>query len=157
MKNLRFGPDPEARLVEAPRENDPFVSHVRQKASHVGAPAIFALELACRQLHEAFADEGPGGIYLVGSALARPDWRDIDVRFILEDETFAKLFPAAGVHWEHDARWLIMTTAISTWLGQQTGLPIDFQFQPRTHANDRHSGPRNALGMIFMRTEPDVM
>lgn len=91
----------------------------------------------------------PGGIYLVGSALDRPDWRDVDVRMILDDEDFAKLFPTASDRsWEFDPRWLVMTVSISAWLSKETGLPIDFQFQPRTHANERHkSGRRNALGM----------
>lgn len=119
---------------------------VTQKPSHVGAPAIFALELACQQLDEAF--DGLG-CYLVGSALARPDWRDVDVRFIMTDDAFGALFPDAGKDgwWEHDPRWLLMVTAISAHLSKLTGLPIDFQFQPMTHANARHDRPRHALGM----------
>ena len=127
----------------------------RKKFIHVGAPACFALELACQHLHRAFG--GEGSMYLVGSALERPDWRDIDVRFILPDDEFAKLFPHAGPvehgRWEFDQRWCIMTIAISAWLKSQTGLPVDFQFQPRSHANERHKGPRNALGMIFSRDD----
>lgn len=120
----------------------------RVKGVYVGAPACFALELACQHLNRAF----PGfGCYLVGSALERPDWRDIDVRLIMSDEEFDALFPGCckGGTWEFDARWLVMTTAISDWLSKQTGLPVDFQFQPQTHANERHKGPRNALGLHF--------
>src|SRR4051812_11848261 len=69
----------------------------RKKANYVGAPAIFALEQACGDLCEAF---GGFGCYLVGSALERADWRDVDVRCILADSDFAKLFPEAGDHWE---------------------------------------------------------
>jgi hypothetical protein len=119
-----------------------------KKASYVGAPACFALELACKHLRDAFG-AGRGGIYQVGSSLSRADWRDIDVRYILPDEEFAKLFPNAEQHWEHDPRWLVMVTAISAWLSKETGLPIDFQFQPQSHANERHKGNRNALGMSF--------
>lgn len=118
----------------------------RVKGLHVGAPACFALELACQHLSQAFGEY----CYLVGSALERADWRDIDVRMILDDEDFKKLFPAAHVDpgaWEFDPRWLVMTCSISAWLSKETGLPVDFQFQPRTHANERHSKPRNALGM----------
>lgn len=123
------------------------------KASYVGAPAIFALELACRQLCEAF----PGfGCYHVGSSLERADWRDVDVRFIMSDEEFADLFPDAGQHWEHDARWLLLTVSISERLSKATGLPIDFQFQPQTHANEHHKGQRSALGMNFRgNSDPD--
>lgn len=118
----------------------------RTKGIYVGAPACFALEMACQHLSEAFGE----CCYLVGSALERADWRDIDVRMILDDEAFAELFPAAHVHtgsWEFDARWLVMTVSISAWLSKESGLPVDFQFQPRAHANERHKKPRNALGM----------
>jgi hypothetical protein len=114
------------------------------KAIYIGAPACFALELACRDICEAFNGYG---CYVVGSVLDKPDWRDVDIRFIMKDEDFAKLFPNAGQHWEHDARWLLMTVSISEHLSKITGLPIDFQFQPQTHANDRHKGKRSAIGL----------
>ena len=122
----------------------------RQKGIHVGAPACFLLELACKPLNEAF---GGFGCYVVGSALERPDWRDVDVRFILEDAEFDKLFPGTLKNgtWEFDPRWLILTTAIAAHLAKASGLPIDFQFQPQTHANERHKGPRNAVGLTFAK------
>ena len=117
----------------------------RDKGVYIGAPACFALEQACQHISDAL---GGYGCYVVGSALERQDWRDVDVRYILSDEEFEKLFPnAIGKCWEHDARWLLLTVSISSWLSKQTGLPIDFQIQPQTHANERHSGPRNAVGM----------
>ncbi len=114
------------------------------KVNYVGAPAIFALELACRDICDAF---GGYGCYVVGSAIQRPDWRDVDLRFIMADEEFAQLFPNAGQHWEQDARWLLLTVSISERLSKISGLPIDFQFQPQTHANERHNGPRHAIGL----------
>lgn len=117
----------------------------RAKSVYVGAPACFALEQACQHIVQAFGDYG---CYLVGSALERPDWRDVDVRYIMADEQFAALFPNAG-NWEHDARWLLLTVSISAWLSKVTGLPVDFQMQPQTHANERHSGPRNAIGFLI--------
>lgn len=128
----------------------------RKKGIYVGAPACFALELACQHIHNAF---GGFGIYLVGSALERPDWRDIDVRLIMGDDEFAALFPDAGPvdrgRWEFDARWLLLTVSISNWLREQTGLPIDFQVQPQSHANERHKGPRNALGLNFAKDDAE--
>ncbi len=118
----------------------------RVKSSYVGAPAIFALDLACQTINKAFGDYG---CYLVGSALERADWRDVDVRFIMDDGCFADLFPNAGQHWEQDARWLLFTVAIAKWLSEASGLPIDFQIQPQTHANERHKGKRNALGLTI--------
>lgn len=122
----------------------------RVKASHVGAPAVFALELACRDICGAFDGYG---CYLVGSALDRPDWRDVDVRFIMEDCKFAALFPKAGQHWEQDTRWLLITVSISERLSKVTGLPIDFQIQPQTHANERHKGNRHAIGIMIANEE----
>ena len=122
------------------------MSEGRKKASYVGAPAVFALEQCCQQINDAFGDFG---CYLVGSAMERPDWRDVDVRFIMSDEEFSKMFPncTAEGQWESDPRWLLFTVSISGWLSKVTGLPVDFQIQPQTHANERHKGQRNAVGL----------
>lgn len=121
----------------------------KQKVSYVGAPACFLLELACKPINQAF---GGFGCYLVGSALERPDWRDIDVRFIMSDEEFAAEFPAVnakGHDWEFDPKWILLTTGISVHLSRCSGLPVDFQFQPQSHASDRHKGKRHPLGLFF--------
>lgn len=126
----------------------------RTKGIHIGAPACFALEEAIRHVAEAFdAYGGTGGIYIVGSCLQRADWRDVDVRFIMPDHAFDTLFPDAGEHWECDARWLLLTVAISERLAKLTGLPIDFQFQPQTAANERHKGTRSAIGLRNAKRE----
>lgn len=132
------------------------MSEQRYKPCYVGAPAIFALELACQHINAAFG--GYYGCYLVGSALQRQDWRDVDVRYIMRDDQFAVLFPDANMDpgtWEQDPRWLLLNTSISAWLKQQTGLPIDFQIQPQTHANERHHGPRNALGVRIAKRDAE--
>lgn len=114
------------------------------KVNYIGAPAIFALEMACWTINEAFDCYG---CYLVGSSLERQDWRDVDIRMIMSDEAFAAQFPDAGQHWEHNPKWVLLTCAIAAWLRQQTGLPIDFQIQPQSHANERHKGQRHAIGL----------
>lgn len=130
----------------------------RKKVSHVGAPAVFALEMACKQVLDAFCDaDGHVGIYLVGSALERADWRDVDVRLMMDDAAFTRLFPGASISppsWEFDPRWTLLTVAISRWLCAQTGLPVDFQFQPMSHANACHKGRRHALGLSIAPPEP---
>lgn len=121
----------------------------RKKGVYVGAPACFHLELACQHVNAAF---GGFGCFLVGSALERPDWRDIDVRYIMTDEEFAAEFPAVNMkahNWEFDPKWILLTTGIAAYLSKASGLPVDFQFQPQSHANARHKGPRNALGLRF--------
>lgn len=127
-------------------------TETRHKASYVGAPAIFRLEQACQQLTAAYDHpEHSYGLYMVGSALERPNWRDVDLRLIFSDAYFEEMFPGAGQHWEHDPLWLLLTVSISAWLSQVSGLPIDFQFQPQTHANERHKGRRNAIGLRFKK------
>jgi len=127
----------------------------RKKAIYVGAPAAFKLEQACQMINDALRsnDESVGCCYLVGSALERADWRDVDVRYIMADAAFESLFPRAGQHWEHDPRWLLFTVSIAAWLAEYTALPIDFQIQPQTHANARHAGSRSALGLRIARSE----
>lgn len=82
--------------------------------------------------------------YHVGSSLTSKQWRDVDVRLILSDEEFADRFgPDKSA--ETNPKLGAITLAFAT-LGQQmTGLPIDFQIQPQTWANEQYSGPRSAL------------
>lgn len=37
------------------------------------------------------------------------------------------------------------------WLSKTTGLPVDFQIQPQTHANENHPGSRNAVGLRIIK------
>lgn len=79
------------------------------------------------------------GPYLVGSARTRPDWRDVDVRLILPDDAYDAL--AAVVNVDR------LGFAIALWGQRATELPIDFQIQRMTEANERHPGKRHPLGM----------
>lgn len=122
-----------------------------KSASYVGVPAIFKLELACQHLNAAYGEGGH--CYLVGSAIERADWRDVDVVFIMDDEEFAREFPDVLMPgFEHDPKWLLNSISLSLWLREQTGLPIDFKMQQQTYANERHSGRRHALGMRYAKT-----
>lgn len=77
-------------------------------------------------------------IYLVGSVLNSSNWRDVDVRMILSDEDFDEYFEG-GILWE------IFCLTVTSWLRTETRLPIDFQVQRQTQANENHNGPRNHL------------
>lgn len=129
----------------------------RRKSCYLGVPAIFKLDIACMTLYQAFCiNAGNSGIYLVGSALERPDFRDVDVVCMLDDKEFALLFPDAHFgdrdgSFELDPRWRILTVAISDWLASQINMPVDFKFQPTGFANARHHGQRHPLGL---RTVP---
>lgn len=81
------------------------------KVSHIGAPAVFALEQACKTVRNAFRedrDDAHIGIYIVGSSLERADWRDVDVRMMMDDTSFLHHFPGVNLQagtWEFDPRW----------------------------------------------------
>lgn len=98
---------------------------------------MFLLDEACKPIRRTF-DTPP---YLVGTAFTQRDFRDVDVRLMLDDERFdildaidSGLIPFLGV-------------AIGEYLAARTGLPIDFQIQRQTEANAAHSKPRNPLGV----------
>lgn len=127
---------------------------------YVGSPAIFRLGLACQQVNEAFPESF--GCFLVGSAIERPDWRDVDVRMILPDDAFAALFPRVAkvgdwgvASWEFDPRWILLANGTSQFLGTASGLPVDFQFQPQTYANRRHDKTRHPLGVTMTAPDPE--
>ncbi len=78
--------------------------------------------------------------YLVGSAERSTNFRDVDVRVIMDDEVFDEIFGGLPQFWE------IVCLSITSYLTQVTDLPIDFQIQRQTEANARFDGPRNSLG-----------
>jgi len=116
----------------------------RQRAHWLHLPDEMRLNQACVNLGKAWATP-----YLVGSAMQRPDWRDVDVRIILPDADFEAMFnvPADADPMPLRLRWSIICSLISRQLTEATGLPVDFQFQSQTQAN-QYGGPRNPLGFF---------
>lgn len=108
------------------------------RKSHLTTAQFAILNDACIPIREAF---GPW-LFLVGSATERPDFRDVDLRLILPDEDFD--------HW-FDGRvmlWSLVCLTIGQHLANITGLPIDFQIQRMTEANEKHpTTHRNPMGM----------
>lgn len=108
--------------------------------SSLSPPVLFALDLACKPIVEAFG-EMP---YLVGSVQERTagPWSDVDVRLMLDDDAYDALF--AGTRPEYQT---MLDLVFSVYLRDMTGLPIDFQIQRTSQANEHHgSKPRNPLG-----------
>lgn len=99
---------------------------------------LYRLDKACTVVRQAFGHPP----YLVGSAGAgtADTWRDVDVRLILDDGEFAEACPTKE-------RWELLSLAISVYLTTASGLPVDFQIQQMSAANEKHDGPRNPLGM----------
>ncbi len=121
-----------------------------KRANFIPAPHYFNLNMACRTLVEAFGYH----VYLVGSALEKRDYRDVDIRLILPDEEYDRLFPGLSGNPSMNALWSLMSSSVSLYLSQHSGLPIDFQIQKQSEANAIEGrGPRHPIG-IFLQPKP---
>lgn len=111
---------------------------------HIGMPAWLMLDQWGVHIADAFGHHP----YLVGSATRTKDWRDVDVRLILPDDEFDRLFGPYRKPRYHMALWNAMCCAFSAWGAGVTGLPIDFQIDRETQANEEYGGGRrHALGL----------
>lgn len=122
--------------------------------SGVGMPAALWLDQFGSYVWDAF-DATP---YLVGSVLRAMrgeavGWRDVDVRLILDDERYAAEGYGEPRDAHRNAKWVATCLAWSAFGHRLTGLPIDFQVQQRTDANNNpvNEGSRSALGLIPSR------
>jgi len=121
--------------------------------NYVGMPAALHLEEFASQCWSVFGHPS----YLVGSATRSKRFRDVDVRLLLpdgdpifgENEWKAWGFPDPNKPW--GGKWAALCMAFSELGRKMTGLPIDFQLQPQAWANNRHKGPRLALGITELR------
>lgn len=108
---------------------------------YLDAPVLDALDLASIAVAQMFDGQSP---YLVGSCLTKQDYRDVDIRTILFDEHYDRLFPH-GPH--RDPLRHLIQKAITERYVAETGLRIDYQIQRMTEANAKHiSGVRHPLG-----------
>jgi hypothetical protein len=77
-------------------------------------------------------------VFLVGSVLDGPDYRDVDVRVVL---------PNRAVEGWPMSR-LDLNMLLSRWGQEQTGLPIDCQVQS-VEQSTSHDRPRNPRGILY--------
>lgn len=112
----------------------------------VGMPADLYLEEFGYQLWAAFG-ETP---YHVGSSLAGKQWRDVDVRLIISDERYERMGLGDPKHPHMNRKWVSLTMAYAALGKALTGLPIDFQIQQQSYANEHYPGAsgRSALGIL---------
>lgn len=108
----------------------------RKRRTQLTTLGLHELDEACKPIREGFGATP----YLVGSAMNDADWRDVDVRLMLSDEEFDSLFA------ERPKLWGLLSRVITTYLQARTTLPIDFQIQRISEANEKHRKPRNPLG-----------
>lgn len=107
------------------------------RINYLHAADVYRLNHACRVVNDSF----DATCYLVGSALHTADYRDVDVRLVLTDDLFDRLFGVGDV-------WSLFCVTVGGYLTTQTGLPVDFQVQSAAES-DRHTGPRQPLGVYL--------
>ncbi len=115
----------------------------------VGMPADIYLHEFGSQVWHAFGKPP----YHVGSSLTlKSGWRDVDVRLILDDEEYTAWGLGKPNLARHNGKWIALCMAFSALGKQITGLPIDFQIQQQTRANEEFPKcPRSALGVVALR------
>lgn len=111
----------------------------RHRSSFLLLTDFERLEEWCRLVSVVFDGRHP---YLVGSVNERADFRDVDLRLILPDAVFDRW-------WRDRVKVRMVNRAVSTWGQRETGLPIDFQIQRRTEANEAY--PREARNPMGLR------
>lgn len=110
------------------------------RTAYMPLASFIQLDHACAFIAAAFDGTCP---FHVGSSTQRSDWRDVDVRLILDDDEYAGRF-------SDPKYWGLVCLAISEWLSRVTGLPVDFQVQRRSQANREYGGQfRNPLGVAY--------
>lgn len=122
------------------------------RLNRVGMPATLWLDEFGSQVYAAFGDFP----YLVGSALEGDRTpADVDVRLILADAEYESRGFGDPAQPHRNAKWVSLVLAYSALGRQMTGLPIDFQIQQMTRANERENGrPRSAIGFVPLRMAP---
>lgn len=110
---------------------------MKDRVSFLTVNEAFNLNIACAPLRMWGL-----GTYHVGSSLERDDYHDVDLRCILENKEFDAMFAD-----DNDEKLKFLNVAISEWIASRTGLPIDFQFQRMTDANEKFQGRRNGVGL----------
>ena len=88
--------------------------------------------------------------YHVGSSLTdKHGWRDVDVRLIIPDAEYERMGLGDPRLQHLNARWVSLVLAWSAFGKTLTGLPIDFQIQQQSYANETEDHPRSALFCLF--------
>ncbi len=115
------------------------------RGSYLPPDKSFKLDIACGMLEAAY----DATCYLVGSATESKRYRDVDVRMIMADEEYDRLFGTSSL----SPMWEVTCASISAWLQYVSELPVDFQIQRRSNANARYSrktgDKRHPLGMAY--------
>lgn len=104
----------------------------RQRHNYLQMSDYRLLNEWCRLLNDMFSQDTVFGCYMVGGVLTDPNYHDVDLRLIIPDDVYAARYD--------DKKRKYLNLAISIWGQKVTGLPIDFQIQPQSLANERYPG-----------------
>lgn len=108
-------------------------------------PASIYLEQFGAVVYDVF-DTTP---FHVGSSVEGKDWRDVDVRVMLDGREYRRWFGKYTKPQCANAKWNGMCLAFAELGHRMTGLPIDFQIQRVREANRQYGNrPRNPLGVF---------
>lgn len=106
----------------------------RRRSTRLGPDQVRAIDHFAESLFVMFPHQV--GVVHCGSSLTRDDYRDVDLRVVIEDADYLAL---VGVLDVHDLNMLL-----SRWGRQVTGLPIDCQLQQRSEHRREAFGPNGA-------------
>lgn len=123
------------------------------RANYVGMPEMLKLEIFGSIVWDYFGQPP----YQVGSSLKTRNFRDVDVRLILDDDEFEKFVGVRERPLRVGPMWSSLCMAFSALGRELTGLPIDFQIQRMTEANEEYGTcehRRNAIGILPNRRYP---
>jgi len=88
-----------------------------ERVNYVPSPlALFKLRAFGAQITDCIG-ETP---YLVGSVLERPDYRDVDVRIMLDDEPFIAMFGGAGTVREPEGAVVNPDVIVHAWRSRRS-------------------------------------
>lgn len=131
------------------------MSNNRLRAVYLTVEQLWRLAHSLRPVEDAF---GGSTAYLVGSVLERQDWRDVDVRIILPDIDYNRIFVPDPNRDLSDQFRMLMQTSISHMLSSQTLLPIDFQIQSQSNMTEEEQRrPRNPAGYCRPYVDSDFV
>lgn len=109
----------------------------KQRASYLTTAQFHRLNNECLPIARAFR----GRTYLVGSSSERADFRDVDVRVILDDDEFDRRFGG------NLFLWSLLCHSVSEVLTRAMEMQVDFQIQRRTEASENFGHlSRNPIG-----------
>lgn len=132
------------------RSGDFTVSEEKHYAHYLGVTQFIELRYAAAIVKGVFDDSF--GIYLVGSAMKRKDWRDVDIRQIISDDEFTRRFGEFVEPYDRNPFLRAFNLGVSNWMSTYSRLPIDYQVQPITKANELYptdkGNPRNSVGLL---------